>query len=175
MSDVSATPLGLDRVPRATLVQLRSFEAVARLGGVGKAAKALHLAQPTVSMQIKELTSAVGVPLFEPLGRGLTLTQHGELLLDTVRHMFSTWQRFEDQSAELQGLERGRLRIAAVTTTEYFLPDMLGPFAKAHPGIEIELTVQNRDAVVERLERGEDELAAMMLPPPICPCIVGPF
>ena len=151
MSDVSATPLGLDRVPRATLVQLRSFEAVARLGGVGKAAKALHLAQPTVSMQIKELTSAVGVPLFEPLGRGLTLTQHGELLLDTVRHMFSTWQRFEDQSAELQGLERGRLRIAAVTTTEYFLPDMLGPFAKAHPGIEIELTVQNRDAVVERL------------------------
>lgn len=175
MNDVLATPLGLDRVPRATLVQLRSFEAVARLGGVGKAAKALHLAQPTVSMQIKELSAAVGVPLFEPLGRGLTLTQHGELLLDTVRDMFSVWQRFEDQSAELQGLKRGRLRIAAVTTTEYFLPDLLGPFSKAHPGIDIELTVQNRDAVVERLERGEDELAAMMLPPPHLPLHRWPF
>lgn len=170
-----ATPTGLDRVPRATLIQLRSFEAVARLGGVGRAAKALHLAQSTVSMQLKELTEAVGVALFEPLGRGLILTQHGEVLLQTVRELFSVWQRFEDQSAELQGLKRGRLRIAAVTTTEYFLPDLLGPFAREHPGIDIELTVQNRDAVVARLERGEDELAAMMLPPSHLPLNRWPF
>lgn len=170
-----APPIGLDRVPRATLVQLRSFEAVARLGGVGKAAKALHMAQPTVSMQLKELVAAVGVPLFEPRGRGLVLTQQGELLLDTVRELFALWQRYEDQSAELQGLKRGRLRIAAVTTTEYFLPDLLGPFAKAHPGIDIELTVQNRDAVVARLERGDDELAAMMLPPAHLPLNRWPF
>ena len=175
MNQFPATPPGLDRAPRATLVQLRSFEAVARLGGVGRAAKALHLAQPTVSMQLKELSAAVGVPLFEPQGRGLTLTQHGELLLQTVRDLFGAWQRFEDQSAELQGLKRGRLRIAAVTTTEYFLPDLLGPFARAHPGIDIELTVQNRDAVVARLERGEDELAAMMLPPQHLPLNRWPF
>ena len=166
---------GLARAPRATWVQLRSFEAVARLGGVGRAAKALHLAQPTVSTQLKELNAAVGVPLFEPLGRGLSLTQHGELLLQTVHELFAVWQRFEDQSAEMQGLERGRLRIAAVTTTEYFLPDLLGPFARAHPGIEIELTVQNRDAVVARLEQGEDELAAMMLPPTTLPLNRWPF
>ncbi|MDE2593155.1 MAG: LysR family transcriptional regulator [Burkholderiales bacterium] len=175
MKEFSGIPAGLDRAPRATLVQLRSFEAVARLGGVGRAAKSLHLAQPTVSMQLKELSSAVGVPLFEPQGRGLTLTQHGEVLLQTVRDLFAAWQRFEDQSAELQGLKRGRLRIAAVTTTEYFLPDLLGPFAHAHPGIDIELTVQNRDAVVARLERGEDELAAMMLPPQHLPLNRWPF
>ena len=158
-------PAGLERAPRATLVQLRSFEAVARLGGVGRAAQALHLAQPTVSTHLKELSRAVGAPLFEPRGRGLALTQQGELLVPVVREMFAAWQRFEDQTAELQGLRRGRLKIAAVTTTEYFLPDLLGPFAKAHPGIDIELAVENRDSVVGRLERGDDELAAMMMPP----------
>ena len=56
---------------RATLNQLRTFEAVARLGGVGKAAAALHLAQPTVSTQLRELSAAVGLTLFVPRGRGL--------------------------------------------------------------------------------------------------------
>lgn len=168
-------PPGLDRAPRATLVQLRSFEAVARLGGVGRAAAALHLAQPTVSTQLRELASALELPLLEPRGRTLALTPHGELLAGTVREMFAAWHRFLDGAAELQGLERGRLRIAAVTTTEYFLPDLLGPFAKAHPGIDIELAVENRDAVVARLARGDDELAAMMLPPPELPLERWPF
>lgn len=175
MNSPENTPPGLERVPRATLVQLRSFEAVARLGGVGRAARALHLAQPTVSTQIKELATAIGMPLFEPRGRGLALTPHGELLVGTVHEMFATWQRFEEQTAELQGLRRGRLRIAAVTTTEYFLPDLLGPFARAHPGIDIELAVENRDQIIARLERNEDELTAMMLPPTHLPLHRWPF
>jgi DNA-binding transcriptional LysR family regulator len=150
---------------RATLTQLRSFEAVARLGGVGRAAQALHLAQPTVSAQLKELAEAVGLRLFAPRGRGLALTAEGALLLETTRELFARWQRFEEEAAALRGLERGRLRIAAVTTAEYFLPALIGPFAHRHPGIEVELAVENRDAVVRRLERSDDELAAMMLPP----------
>jgi DNA-binding transcriptional LysR family regulator len=171
----SEIPPGLERIPRASLIQLRSFEAVARLGGVGRAARELHLAQPTVSTQIKELSAAIGMTLLVPRGRGLALTQHGELLADTVRDMFALWHRFEDEAAELQGLKRGRLRIAAVTTTEYFLPDLLGPFASQHPGIEIELAVDNRDAVIARLERNDDELAAMMLPPTHIPLHRWPF
>ena len=89
--------------------------------------------------------------------------------------MGAAWQGFEEDAAALQGLRRGRLRIAAVTTTEYFLPDLLGPFARAYPGIEIELAVENRDAVVGRLERGDDELAAMMLPPAHPPLARWPF
>lgn len=168
-------PPGLDRVPRASLVQLRSFEAVVRLGGVGRAAQALHMAQPTVSTQLKELASALGVTLFESRGRGLVPTAIGERLALAVREMGRCWQAFEDDAAALQGLRRGRLRIAAVTTTEYFLPDLLGPFARAYPGIEIELAVENRDAVVGRLERGDDELAAMMLPPAHLPLARWPF
>lgn len=163
------------RPPRVTLPQLRSFEAVARLGGVGRAARALHLAQPTVSTQMKELARGVGAALFTPRGRGLELTPTGELLLATARELFERWQRFEQEVAELQGLERGRLRIAAVTTAEYFVPDLLGPFAKRHPGIDVELAVENRDAVVRRLERGDDELAVMMLPPTHLPLQRWPF
>lgn len=161
--------------PRATLQQLRSFEAAARLGGVGKAATALHLAQPTVSTQLKELSQAVGVPLFEPQGRGLRLTPYGELLADTARDLFERWQRFEEDLLAMQGLQKGRLRLAAVTTTEYFVPDLLGPFTRQYPGLEIHLTVENRDAVITHLARGEVELAVMMLPPADLPLERWPF
>ena len=168
-------PPGLERAPRASLVQLRSFEAVVRLGGVGRAARALHLAQPTVSTQIKELSVALDLVLFEPRGRGLEPTAVGERLAVAVREMGAAWQGFEEDAAALQGLRRGRLRIAAVTTTEYFLPDLLGPFARQYPGIQIQLAVENRDAVVARLERGDDELAVMMLPPSHLPLSHWPF
>ncbi len=158
-------PPGLERAPRASLVQLRSLESAVRLGGVGNAARALNLAQPTVSTQLKELSDALGLVLFEPRGRGLVPTAVGERLAEAAREMGVSWQRFEEDAAAMQGLKRGRLRIAAVTTTEYFLPDLLGPFARQYPGIQIELAVENRAAVVARLERGEDELAAMMRPP----------
>ncbi|HET7795501.1 MAG TPA: LysR family transcriptional regulator [Rhizobacter sp.] len=160
-----SAPPGLRNAPRASLVQLRSHEAVVRLGSVVRAAQALHLAQPTVSTQLKELSAALGVVLFEPSGRGLVPTAVGQRLAETVRAIGATWQEFEDDAAALQGLKRGRLRIAAVTTTEYFLPDLLGPFARQYPGIQIELAVENRAAVVARLERGDDEMAAMMRPP----------
>lgn len=168
-------PPGLDRAPRVTLVQLRSFEAVVRLGAVGRAAQALHLAQPTVSTQLKELAAATGLELLQPRGRGLVPTAHGERLAQATREMAAAWQRFEDDAAELQGLKRGRLKLAAVTTTEYFLPDLLGPFTRRYPGLHIELAVENRDAVVARLEQGRDELAAMMLPPEHLPLHRWPF
>jgi len=174
MKEITAPP-GLERHPRASLVQLRSLEAVVRLGGVSRAARALHLAQPTVSTQLKELSAALGLALLVPQGRKLVPTAVGERLAETVRAMGAAWQAFEDDAAALQGLHRGRLRIAAVTTTEYFLPDLLGPFARQYPGITIELAVENRDAVVARLARGDDELAAMMLPPSHLPLARWPF
>jgi DNA-binding transcriptional LysR family regulator len=165
----------MESAPRATLVQLRSFEAVVRLGAVGRAAQALNLAQPTVSTQLKELAAATGLALLQPRGRGLVATPQGARLAEAAREIFAAWQRFEDHANELQGLKRGRLQLAAVTTTEYFLPDLLGPFARAYPGIQIELDVENRDAVVARLASGSNELAAMMLPPDHLPLHRWPF
>jgi DNA-binding transcriptional LysR family regulator len=162
----------LERIPPQ---QLRAFEAVARLGSVTAAAAELHVTQPTVSVQLRELSVAVGEPLFEPAGRKLRLTQAGEALQQTVGELMSCWARFDARLAEIHGLLRGRLRLAAVTTAEYFVPDLVGPFAAAHPGVEIDLAVENRDRVIQRLERAEDDLAVMMLPPSSLPLERVPF
>ena len=144
---------------------MRAFEAVARLGSVTRAAEEMHVTQPTVSVQLRELARAVGEPLFQMTGRRIRLTQAGETLQRTVGEITACWTRFESSMAEIHGLLRGRLRVAAVTTAEYFVPDLVGPFAAEHPGVGIELAIENRDRVVERLNRAEDDLAIMMLPP----------
>jgi DNA-binding transcriptional LysR family regulator len=163
------------RLSRITPQQLRAFEATARLLSVTAAARELHLTQPTVSVQLRELASAIGEPLFESAGRGIRLTQAGEALQQTAGELHDCWRRFESRLAELNGLVRGSLRIAAVTTAEYFVPDLVGPFAAAHPGVEIELAVENRDGVVARLQRGIDDMAVMMMPPEDLPLARQPF
>jgi LysR family transcriptional regulator, low CO2-responsive transcriptional regulator len=155
----------LSKPPRPTFAQLRSFEAVARLGGITKAAQALHLTQPTVSTQLRELADSVGIALLAPAGRGVQLTDAGRDLLATVTHMFTHWREFEEGVADFQGMLRGSLRIAGVTTTEYFLAQWLKPFAGAYPGIDIDLTIDNRSAIISRLDRAQDDLAVMMMPP----------
>ncbi|MBA4261768.1 MAG: nitrate reductase [Comamonadaceae bacterium] len=165
----------IQRLLRTSPQQLRAFEATARLVSVTQAARELHVSQPTVSVQLRELATLVGEPLFEPVGRGIRLTPAGEALQATVTDIVACWQRFEDRLGDLHGLLRGRLRIAAVTTAEYFVPDLLGPFAALHPGVEIDLAVENRDRVIARLHRQADDLAVMMLPPDDLPLHSQPF
>lgn len=155
----------LARFQRITPQQLRAFEASARLLSVTQAARELFVSQPTVSVQLRELAETLGEPLFEQSGRQIRLTQAGKLLYQTVRELAGCWQRLESELAAIHGLVRGKLKIAAVTTAEYFVPDLLGPFARAYPGIEIELSVENRDRIVQRLSQGLDDLTVMMLPP----------
>lgn len=153
------------RLPRATFNQLRTLEAVGRLGSVTQAAQELHLSQPTVSMQLADLQGGLDVRLIEPAGRGVRLTEAGRLLQQTAAQMLMLWRGFEEDLQALQGLERGVLRIAGVTTTEYFIAQRLKAFAQAHPGIEIDLAVDNRAAVVRMLEEESIDLAVMMMPP----------
>ncbi|MEW6695386.1 HTH-type transcriptional activator CmpR [Tepidimonas thermarum] len=153
------------RPPRVTFHQLRTLEAVVRLGSITRAAAELHLTQPTVSAQIHELQSALDTALVEPAGRGIRPTDAAHLLQAAALDLFARWQRFEEDLQALHGLERGRLRIAGVTTTEYFIAQWLRRYTDHHPGIEIELAVDNRDAVVRRLQQDDTELAVMMMPP----------
>ncbi len=163
------------RLLRASPQQLRAFEVTARLGSVTQAAREIHVSQPTVSVHLRELSALVGEALFEPIGRGIRLTPTGEALQQTVAEVNACWQRFESRLADMHGLLSGRLRIAAVTTAEYFVPDLLGPFAQLHPGVEIDLAVENRDRVIARLHDCADELAVMMLPPDDLPLQNLPF
>lgn len=158
-----------------TLRQLRVFETVARLGSFTRAAEELFLSQPTVSMQVKQLSDAVGQPLFEQTGRRIFLTDVGEELFQTCREMFDTWNRFEMTAADMKGLKKGRLKLACVTTAKYFIPRLLGPFCDRYPGIDVRLEVANREAVVERLARGEDDLYIMTSPPQHFDIAMHPF
>ena len=164
-----------NRLPRITPQQLRAFDATARLLSVTRAAQTLHVTQPTVSVQLRELADAIGEPLFEKVGRRIRLTQAGEVMQQTSIELAACWQRLESRLADIHGLVRGRLRISAVTTAEYFVPDLLGAFAAAHPGVSIELAVENRDRVIDRLRRNVDDIAVMMLPPEDLPLRRVPF
>jgi DNA-binding transcriptional LysR family regulator len=148
-----------------TLRQLETFEAIARLGSVTRAAEALHLTQPAVSLQLRSLSAAVGQRLTEPAGRGLRLTQAGHDLYEACSEMAAVWSRFESQLDEVAALRRGRLRLSVVTTAKYFLPRALGRFVQQHPGIDVELEILNRDGVLARLRDRLDDLHVMSAPP----------
>lgn len=148
-----------------SLRQLRTFEAVARLKSFSRAADELHVTQPTVSKQIRLLHEEVGLPLLEQIGKKVFLTEAGEQLYATCADWLETWGRFEQTVADLKGIKQGRLRIAAVTTTKYFMPRLLGPFCAQYPGIDIALEVVNRDRLLERLARNQDDLYVMGVPP----------
>jgi len=148
-----------------TLRQLRTFEAVARLRSFSRAAEEMHVTQPTVSKQIRLLHEQVGLPLLEQLGKKVFLTEAGQELFATCADWLDTWGRFEQTIDNLKGLKQGRLRIAAVTTTKYFMPRILGPFCARYPGIDIALEVVNRDRLLDRLTRNQDDLYIMGVPP----------
>ncbi|MBU6229653.1 MAG: LysR family transcriptional regulator [Cyanobacteria bacterium REEB459] len=149
----------------ATLHQLKVFEATARHGSFTRAAEELYLTQPTVSIQVKQLTKAVGLPLFEQIGKRLYLTQAGQKLLDTCQEIFGGLDQFEMAISDLKGLKQGQLRLAVITTAKYFVPRLLGPFCQRFPGIDISLKVTNHQHIQERMANNDDDLYIISSPP----------
>jgi len=150
---------------QATLHQLQVFEAIARCGSFTRAAEELFLTQPTVSQQIKQLTKAVGLPLFEQVGKRLYLTDAGKEVLTVCRDISERLSQMEMTLADLKGLKQGNLRLAVITTAKYFVPRLLGPFRHRYPGINISLQVTNRKQVLDRLSENLDDLYILGQPP----------
>ena len=146
---------------QATLHQLRVFEAAARHSSFTRAAEELFLTQPTISMQIKQLTKSVGIPLFEQVGKRLYLTEAGRELFSTCKEIFNTLAQFEMKVADLKGLKQGQLRLAVITTAKYFIPRLLGSFCQLYPGIEISLQVTNHEGILDRMTSNQDDLYIM--------------
>ena len=149
----------------ATFRQLRVFSEVARQLSFAKAARALHLTPPAVTMQVRELEGHVGMPLFDRSGRSVTLTTAGEYMLVYTRKMLATLKDAEDTAARLLKLEVGTLTIGMVSTAKYFLPHLLAQFRREHEGIEIRLAVGNREQLVRMLHANEVDIAIMGRPP----------
>jgi LysR family transcriptional regulator, low CO2-responsive transcriptional regulator len=149
----------------ATLHQLRIFLAVARHSSFARAAEELHLSPPTLSLQVKQLSETVGHALFEQVGKKIYLTAAGQILADACQDMEARMERLGQELAALQGMERGSLKLAILTTVKYKVPKLLGGFCAAHPGIEVAMFVGNREALLQRLASNHDDLYIMGQPP----------
>ena len=147
------------------LPQLRVLEASARLGSFARAADELHLAPPTVSVQIKKLSETLGFPLFEQVGKRLYLTDAGQRVYAGCVEVFRALSNIEETLTQMRGLESGHLRLAATSSAKFFAPRLLGAFIQRHHGIETSLQIHNRSGLLERLRNNEDDLYMFGAPP----------
>jgi LysR family transcriptional regulator, low CO2-responsive transcriptional regulator len=146
------------------LHQLHIFQAVAEHGSYSRAANALYLSQPGVSLQVKALERSIGLPLFEKVGRTLHLTEAGRELLSYSERIFALLDETRLVMEELGGGRRGTVKVAASTTAGiYIVPPALGAFHRDFPEVKLTLDVVNRLTVQKRLLDNEVDLAVMGL------------
>jgi LysR family transcriptional regulator, low CO2-responsive transcriptional regulator len=152
-------------IRHATLNQFRIFDAVARNMSFARAAEELHLTPPALSIQVKQLAEAAGLPLYEQIGKKIHLTHAGRIMAEACRDIDIRLERLTQDLDALQGLEKGSLKLAILTTAEYFAPRLLGEFCARHPGIEASMFVGNREILLERMSRNLDDLYIFGQPP----------
>ena len=152
-------------IRHATLHQLRVFAAVARHMSFARAAEELHLTPPALSIQVRQLAEAVGQPLFDQIGKKIYLTAAGEALTSACQDVLDRLEYFTQELAALQGLEKGSLRVATLSTAKYFIPRLLGGFCAEHPGVDTALFIGNRETLLERLVHNQDDLYILGQPP----------
>lgn len=148
-----------------TFRQLSVFTSVARHLSFTQAAKELHLSQPAVSMQVKQMEEQVGLPLFEQIGKKIHLTDVGHEMLHYSRAIGQLLSEAEEVINEIKGAHRGRLTISVASTANYFVPTLLGTFHERFPDITVSLDVTNREILLEQLQRNEVDLVVMGQPP----------
>lgn len=148
-----------------TLRQLRIFDAVARHLSFTRASDELHLTQPAVSMQIKQLEQEVGVHLFEQVGKRIYLTKAGDELLRYGRSIAQLLTEAEQVFEEMKGLHRGHLGITVASTANYFVPRLWATFRMRHPSVSVSLDVTNREGLIRALATNETDLVIMGQPP----------
>jgi len=148
-----------------SLRQLKIFEAVARHLSFSRAAAELHLSQPAVSMQVRALEEEAGLPLTEQIGKKIFLTDAGAELARHARLVAQQLAAADEALAAIRGLAGGRLAVGVVSTAKYFAPRLLTRFRARHPGIELQLSVHNRQTIVRQLGDNEIDLAIMGRPP----------
>lgn len=158
-----------------TLRQLQVFEAAARLGGYTRAAEALFMTQPAVSMQIRQLEEQAGMPLFDQIGKKVHLTDAGRVLYRHAQTILEKVGALQLELEELRGVRRGQLDITIASTANYFAPRLIAAFCQRHPEVKVTLDVSNREHILARLGESEKDLAIMGRPPEDAHLVAHPF
>lgn len=160
---------------RYTLRQLELFAAVARTQSLTRAAAEVYLTQPAVSMQLKQLEEAVGLPLVEPAGRGIQLTEAGREFAGYVEEVLERVQNLDEVTARWRGVRTGRVRLGVVSTAKYFVPKLLAHFLRHHPGVDFRMSIHNREQILEELRTHTVDFVIMGRPPEGLDCVATPF
>jgi DNA-binding transcriptional LysR family regulator len=164
------------RLPmNVTLRQLSLFESVARNLSFTRAAEELHLSQPAVSMQIRQLEESVGLPLFEKFGKQVSLTEAGIEVYHYSQGINRYLIEMEEVLVSLKGLNRGHLHVAVASTVNYFAPRLLAAFHRRYPGIDLELDVTNRERLIQQLVANSVDVVLMGKPPESVEVEAEPF
>ena len=148
-----------------TIRQLEVLAAVGREGSVTAAAQALHLTQPAVSMQLRQLEEQLELTMFEPVGRRLQITEPGRELVRLAIELLGRLDDLEQTARSLRGVGHGRVRLGVVSTAKYFAPRLLAQFLKLHAGLEFKLTIHNRAEIIDQLQSYSIDLGIMGQPP----------
>lgn len=148
-----------------TIRQLRVFEAVGRLKSYTRASEELHLSQPGVSMQIKQLEENLGIDLFEQVGKKIFLTEAGHEMYQASRIIENQLNEVEQILEDIKGVRRGRLVIAVASTANYFAPRLFAAFNKRYESVSVSLDVTNRAGLLEHLAANDTDMVIMGLPP----------
>ncbi|MCM4159816.1 LysR family transcriptional regulator [Antarcticibacterium flavum] len=148
-----------------TLHQLQVFHTVSRLGSITKAAEELHLSQPAISIQVRNLQEQFEIPLIENIGRKIFITEFGQEIAEAAGRILQEVNAINSKAAAYKGELIGTLRITSVSTGKYVIPTFLTNFIKQHQGIELVLDVTNRSRVRESLEKNEVDFALVSVMP----------
>jgi DNA-binding transcriptional LysR family regulator len=152
--------------PQFTLEQVRSFIAVAETEHVSKAATSLFLTQGAVTQQVRHFEAALGLQLFERIGRGVRLTDAGKALANACRAALRSVEIVEDTARSLKALESGSLNLgASPTSASYYLPSRLAAFSLLHPAVKLKVTVEPSDALCSQVLAGAIDCAIIEADP----------
>ncbi|MBZ5678910.1 MAG: LysR family transcriptional regulator [Acidobacteriia bacterium] len=152
--------------------QLKYFCAVARTGSFTRAAQQEHIAQPSLSQQVRKLEDELGSRLFDRLGRTVRLTQLGEAFLPRAEAILRQVADAKTEIQEMAGTERGKLVIGSIPTiAPYFLPSYLASFARKFPQIQVNVVEEVTSELLTRLQNGVIDLALVALPVPAMNCL----
>lgn len=145
--------------------QLRALGATIRTGTVTAAAQELNVTPPAISLQLKQLEELAGVPLLERAEGGMRATDAGRALADTVARIEALLVEAGDTIDEIKGARAGHVHVGVVSTAKYFAPRVLAAFKQGHPGVDIRLSVGNREETIVALEAFAIDFAIMGRPP----------
>lgn len=148
-----------------TLRQLQCFSAVAQNLSFTRAAEQLHLTQPAVSMQVRQLEQQTGIALTEQIGKQIYLTDAGKEVFRYARSILHQVDEMDDVLNKMKGLSGGQLRIAAISSANYFAPRLLGEFLQRFPDVRVSMDIKRQEHVLKQVADNEVDMAIMGQPP----------